>query len=140
MKAFILLLSFYYFIHSVECTAKFSAESVLSSLQSGYQQLISYYDYKTGFFGDSSSGTPLWTTANQLETLANYYALSSDSSVLAYFENSYVQLKHSYCNCYRDDMLWFVNTWARIYSVTRNQTYLDQSIDIFDDLVRSKFD
>jgi hypothetical protein len=66
---------------------------LMESLTQAYKQLITYYDWKTGFFGDDSGGLPLWTTANQLETVANYYALTHDISALDIFENSYAQLK-----------------------------------------------
>jgi hypothetical protein len=70
--------------------------TLLESLKLSYAQLVSYYDRKTGFFGDDSGGVPLWTTANQLETSANYYAITQDASVLDIFENSYVRLKSRY--------------------------------------------
>lgn len=67
--------------------------SLVDSLTNSFEQLKSYYDKTTGFFGDDSMGLPLWTTANQIETTANYYEITKDESALEIFENSYLRLK-----------------------------------------------
>ena len=50
-----------------------------------------------GFFG--TLGVPFWTTANAIETLANYMiAIPADAArILPYIENTFVTSKPRYC-------------------------------------------
>jgi predicted alpha-1,6-mannanase (GH76 family) len=119
------------------CSLSLASAQTLADITSAYNQLTTYYNYSSGLFGDFSVGIPFWTTANAIETISNYYTVSKDSSVFVYLENSYVKLRESkrYCNCYRDDQLWYVLAWARAYEVFQNVTYLQQSEEIYANLV-----
>ena len=96
----------------------------------------------SGYFGDVTS---FWTTANSIETLANFYvvakAVESGSTLVeemsSIFENTYMKLKpfyFSYRRCH-DDYLWWVLAWIRVYEVTGDSKYLEQSKIIFHRLV-----
>lgn len=112
--------------------AKVDINDVRSALTLAYNELMSFYEASTGYFGGYDY---FWTTANQIETVANYYALTGDPKALTLFENSFKKIKPRYCNCYRDDMLWYVLAWARVFEVTGNKKYLNQSVEIFDNIV-----
>ena len=67
---------------------------------SGARQLLSFYDNSTGFFGPAAT-IPFWTTANAVETLANYYMLTKDSTVLPVLADVHQKAFARYCNCWR---------------------------------------
>jgi predicted alpha-1,6-mannanase (GH76 family) len=107
-----------------------------SALNPGMNQLLSYYNWTSGFFGINPQYFPYWTTGNQLETLCNYAAATGDvATVLPYLDNSFQKMTANYCNCWRDDVLWFVNMWARCYEVTGKVEYLAQSESLFADIL-----
>lgn len=97
---------------------------------SGVQQLLSFYNKSTGEFGPPET-IPFWTTANAVETLANYVALTNDTSVMPIISDVHDKAFARYCNCYRDDHLWYVLAWARVYAVTGESKYLDTAQAIF---------
>ena len=66
---------------------------------SAARQLLSYYNKQTGWFG--SAGVPFWTTANAVETLANYMNLTGDASPLATLDDCHRQAFRRYCDCWR---------------------------------------
>lgn len=46
-------------------------ERVATVAAAGVQQLMSFFDWKLGWFGNASQGTPFWETANAVETLVS---------------------------------------------------------------------
>ena len=67
-----------------------SIKEVRSALTHTFNELMAFYEASSGYFGGHDY---LWTTANQIETVANYYALTGDLTALSVFENSYMKIK-----------------------------------------------
>lgn len=111
--------------------------------QAAVRQLNTYYDWKTGFWGNNSNGVPFWTTANVLETLANYLIVTNgqdQAEIMPMVTNTYTKMLPRYCggpqgSCWFDDHLWFVHGWARMYEATGNAQYLTQAQTIYNDIL-----
>jgi hypothetical protein len=88
------------------------------------EQLLTFYNKSSGEFGPSSD-TPYWTTANAVETLANYAAQTGDASVLPLLADAHAKFLPTRKDAWRDDAQWYLLAWARLSEVTRNTTYLE---------------
>ena len=106
------------------------ADQLAASAASAVAELLSYYNASTGEFGPPQD-IPFWTTANAIEALSNYYALTGDASVLATIGDAHAKVAHLYCDCWRDDHLWWSLAWARAAEVTGSSLYLDTAQAIF---------
>lgn len=114
-----------------------NALTLRDAASSAFNQLMTYYNQSSGFFGDNKLYYPFWTTANQLETISNYIAVVGDATgqASAALANSYVKMQPRYCNCWRDDHLWFIDAWSAAYNATGNASYLQQAQSIYAQLV-----
>ena len=112
-------------------TAPPSLAELTGNATAGVTELLSFYNHTSGFFG--TMGVPFWTTANAIETLANYMmAVPSDATrIIPYVENTFRTSKPRYCPCWMDDMQWYVLAWLQVYKATGNVTYRTEAEDIF---------
>lgn len=108
----------------------------LSVVTAAFERLVSFYNFSSGLFGSEEYYVPFWTTANQLEAISNYAILSGRVSAVApILSNSLVALRPRYCNCWRDDVLWFVLAWSRAFEATGNVSYLTEAQGLYADIV-----
>jgi predicted alpha-1,6-mannanase (GH76 family) len=108
-----------------------SEEALVAAADSAASELLHYFDATTGFFGPTDV-VPFWTTANAVETLSNYIALTNKTqTILPVLDDVYEKAFARYCNCFRDDHLWYVNAWARLFEVTRDERFLATSQAIY---------
>jgi len=111
--------------------------ALLGAAADGIAKLMTFYNSTSGFFGPTPA-IPFWTTANAIETLSNYAALTSWTPALeATFRNTHDAMIPHYCgsgsplaSCYNDDHLWWTIAWSRAYEVSGIVEFLDQSRSI----------
>ncbi len=74
-------------------------EVLRSTTAAGINTLLTYFDPKTGWIGNMSGGVPFWTTANAVETMANYMILEPASMplLLPYIEAIFAAAIPRYC-------------------------------------------
>jgi len=101
-----------------------TASLLAGAAASGVAQLLTFYNSSTGQFGPPED-IPFWTTANSCETLVNYYVATGDVSVLEVVADVHAKAWPRYCDCWRDDHLWYILAWARAGEVTGSAQYVD---------------
>lgn len=124
----------------VACTYLTNAETALDYLQTFYNE------------SDGLWHTNWWQSANQLTTVANMVDGGSEkaSNISAsLFPNIFTQAQdynivnnHNtkrqtetpWTNSFYDDEGWWAMAWIRVYDVTGNETYLEASKGLFDDM------
>lgn len=107
---------------------------------------MSYSDYLMSYYQTGDTGLwgkdLWWQSGNFLSTLAKLTSLNSDylSEHGDVFPNTLATAPGygnyvNFLNDYYDDEGWWGNAWLDVYDVTQNQTYLDQAITIYNDIV-----
>jgi predicted alpha-1,6-mannanase (GH76 family) len=117
-------------------------ERVAAAARSAVGTLLSYYDAKNGWVGNTSGGSPFWTTANAVESLANYMQLTGDATPMPFIVDIFGASFSRYCGgpgpeafCFFDDHLWYVLAWERVAAVSGNATFLAEAEALYADIL-----
>ena len=96
----------------------------------GIQALQQWYRQSTGLY--STSGW--WNAANAITVLANYQAVTGDSSYDPVLANTFTAAQKesgNFVNTYFDDDGWWALAWIDAYDQTGNTSYLSMAETIF---------
>lgn len=110
------------------------AVALSPALTRGYAFLASQFNSTSGCWGGDCVQF-LWTSANELESVANYYALTRDASAGALLRSAALGLRPFACDCWHDDNLWLVLAWARASAVSGDGEHLAAAQALFADMV-----
>lgn len=76
-----------------------------------------------------------WPNAHAMDVLVDAYLRTNDSKYSAYFDKWLAGIKvkngNKYKNDYIDDMEWNALTMLRIYNITKDQKYLDTTLELW---------
>lgn len=76
-----------------------------------------------------------WPNAHAMDVVVDAYLRTNDSKYSAYFDKWFAGIKvkngNTYKNDFVDDMEWNALTMLRIYNITKDQKYLDTTLELW---------
>lgn len=91
-----------------------------------------YFNYISG---GRDVGFQYWPNAHAMDVVIDAYLRTNDPKYSAYFDKWYTGIKikngNTYKNDFIDDMEWNALTMLRIYNITKDQKYLDSTLEIW---------
>jgi predicted alpha-1,6-mannanase (GH76 family) len=104
------------------------AHAAAEALQGWYTWSGDFIGTKGGLWKD----TGFWNSANALNALIDYMALTKSRSYLNVVANTFDKLKsNNFINDYYDDVGWWALTWINAYDLTKDARHLDMAKTIF---------